>query len=324
MSQAPLRRPFTLVAGAALTVFLLLRSGVLIWVWQHSPADGSGTLVFLWTVDTLASTLILATLVAACGWLITGARRKDQEKSRVEHLAEVGLLAGGLAHEIRNTLNAMHSQLALLRKQIPAEADSQAGHRASQIERAFAELDELVTDFLAFARPAQDRLEEVDLMRLIGDVLEFAALDLEQGCVKVVTDFPSSLSPVFADAGKLRRSLLNLIINARQAMPDGGTLTVRLRPTEKDEVAIEVSDTGCGISGQDRERIFQAFFSTKPGGTGLGLAVVRRTIEDCGGQIAFVSEVGRGTTFRIQLPTAKSRRAARGGTLPRALSNSDS
>jgi signal transduction histidine kinase len=102
--------------------------------------------------------------------------------------------------------------------------------------------------------------------------------------------------------------LLNLIINARQAMPEGGTLTVRARPSERGEVLLEVSDTGCGIPEEDRPRIFQTFFSTKPEGTGLGLAIVKRTIEDLGGRITFDSQVGRGTTFRIYLPPAQRRR----------------
>lgn len=312
MHQTPFRRPLTLVAGAALAVLLLLRSGVLVWmVWLDTSADHFQPPIAFWTVDTILTAGIIAATVVSCSWLINRVRQRDNEQARIEHLAEVGLLASGLAHEIRNSLNAMHSQLALLRKHLPAEPaeeDSPAIRRAKQIDRALVDLEELVVDFLAFARPAQDRLEEVNLAKLVGGVLEFAAMDLEQGRVKVAAHLDASVPSVCVDAGKLKRALLNLIINARQAMPDGGTLAVRLFADGLDQIVIEVSDTGCGIPAQDRPRIFQSFFSTKSDGTGLGLAIVRRTIEDCGGRIDFVSNVGKGTTFRIHLPVTGPRR----------------
>jgi signal transduction histidine kinase len=307
MSRALLSRPLVLLAGVALAAFLALRITVTTWAYDRVPADTRAGLMASWLLDTaLTATLVIAT-AAGCCWLTGRVRRREREQARVDHLAEVGLLAGGLAHEIRNTLNAMHSQIALLRKQLPPEAGP-ACHRIAQLERAVAELEELVGEFLAFARPAKDRLEEVDLAGLIGGLLDFVALDLEQGRVTAVTELAPDLPPVYVDACKLKRALLNLLINARQAMPDGGTLTVSAAPGEQGEVVIEVRDTGCGIPEEDRPRIFQSFFSTKPGGTGLGLAVVKRTVEDFGGRVGFDSEPGRGTTFRISLPTAARRR----------------
>jgi two-component system sensor histidine kinase AtoS len=308
MSQASLRRPLAIFAGAVVAAFCLLRVSITSWACNLAAADTRTELLTPWALDTIGTALLLVAAVAGCCWLTGRARRQEREQTRVEHLAEVGLLAGGLAHEIRNTLNAMHSQIGLLRKQLAAGAGP-ACQRTGQLERAVAELEQLVSDFLTFARPAKDQLEEVDLEALIRGVLDFAALDLEQGRVKVVTELDPALPPVYADAGKLRRALLNLIINARQAMPDGGTLTVRAEPCGRGEVVIEVRDTGCGIPEEDHPRIFQTFFSTKPEGTGLGLAIVKRTVEDCGGRVTFDSEVGRGTTFRIYLPTAERRRA---------------
>jgi len=311
MSQASLRRPLAILAGAVVGVLFLLRVSITSWACKVAPADARTELLAPWALDTIGTTLLLVAAVVGCCWLTGRARHREREQARVEHLAEVGLLAGGLAHEIRNTLNAMHSQIGLLRKQLAAGAGP-ACQRTGQLERAVAELEQLVNDFLTFARPAKDRLEDVDLGCLIRGVLDFAALDLEQGRVKVVTELAPALPPVYADAGKLRRALLNLIINARQAMPDGGTLTVRAEPSGRGEVGIEVRDTGCGIPEEDRPRIFQTFFSTKPEGTGLGLAVVKRTVEDCGGRVAFDSEVGRGTSFRLLLPTAERRRDSLG------------
>lgn len=309
MSRALLWRPLALLAGTALAALLILRFSVSAWVYSQAPADMRAGLLAPWVLDTALTALLLIGTVAGCWWLTSRARRREREQARVEHLAEVGLLAGGLAHEIRNTLNAMHSQIALLRKQLPPEAGT-ACQRTGQLERAVAELEELVGQFLAFARPAKDQPEDVDLAGLIGELVDFVALDLEQGRVQAVTELAPHLPPVYVDPGKLKRALLNLLINARQAMSEGGRLTVRAGPGDPGQVVIEVRDTGCGIPTEDRPRIFQTFFSTKPGGTGLGLAVVKRTVEDCGGRVTFDSEVGRGTTFRISLPTAERRRVS--------------
>jgi len=291
-------------------LFLALRLSLF---FSEATAEmGSKRWLAWWTADTILTVVLLGGTVALCGWLAVRVRCQDQEQARLEKRAEIGLLAGGLAHEIRNTLNAMHTQIALLRKQLSPQTGS-ASQWMGQLERAVAELEEFVTEFLAFARPARDQLEEVDLAALIGSLLDFMALDLEQGKVTVVTEFDTDLPAVYVDAGKLKRALLNLFINARQAMPEGGTLTVRARKGETGEVVVEVQDTGCGIPEEDRPRIFQTFFSTKPEGTGLGLAVVKRTVEDFGGRVAFTSEVGRGTTFRISLPTAQRRRVMLAG-----------
>jgi signal transduction histidine kinase len=305
MSQASLRWLLVLLVGVVLTAFLCLRLAVTAWE-RMAPAGGAPiNRLAPQVVDAVGICLLLFAAVAGCFWLTSRARHRDREQARVQHLAEVGLLAGGLAHEIRNTLNAMHSQIGLLRKQLPPGFDCQ---RTGQLEGAVVELDQLLSDFLAFARPANDSLEKVDLGPLIADLLEFAALDLEQGRVRAVTELSPDLPSVYVDRAKLKRALLNLIINARQAMPDGGTLTVGSHPDPSGDPVIEVHDSGCGIPDEDRPRVFQTFFSTKPDGTGLGLAVVKRTIEDFGGQVTFDSEIGRGTTFRISLPTAERRR----------------
>ncbi|MHB1423653.1 MAG: two-component system sensor histidine kinase NtrB [Gemmataceae bacterium] len=311
LSQPLLGRLLALLAGTALIGLLAVRISIAAWT---SPLESAGTdskLSPVWKLETALAAGLLLLTVAACGWIAARARHRDREQARAECRTEIGLLAGGLAHEIRNTLNAMHSQIALLRKHLPADAEP-ACQRTSLIERAVEELEELVSEFLMFARPTKDELEDVNLPDLIRGVLDFVALDLEQARVTVRTEVDAALPPVYADAAKLRRALLNLVINARQAMPERGTLTVRAWPRERGEILLEVSDTGCGIPPEDRANIFRSFFSTRPGGTGLGLAIVQRTIEDCGGHITFDSEVGRGTTFRIGLLTAERQRLTLG------------
>lgn len=298
-ARVPWRQPLLPLAGAALALLLFLRTLALL-AGPQPPED----VPWLpgWALETAGLALLMLATVAACGWWADRLRRRERAQERAAHRTEMGLLAGGLAHELRNTLNAMHSQLALLRKHLATGAAGQALRRTDQLERAVTDLEGLVGEFLTFARPAQDQLEDVDVAALVHDVLDFVALDLEQAQVTLVTEIAPALPPLRADAGKLERALLNLVINARQAMPAGGTLTVRARPTERGEVLIEVQDTGCGIPEEDWPRVFQSFFSTKPGGIGLGLAIVRRTIEDLGGRIRFTSQVGQGTTFHITLP----------------------
>jgi signal transduction histidine kinase len=319
MVRAPLGRLLALFAGAALTALFIVRVGVFTWACTRVPDNTRAGLMLPWLVDTALTATILIAVFVGCWWLTCRARCRERAEAHAEHLAEIGLLAGGLAHEIGNTLNAMHSQIALLRKELPPEAGT-ACQRTGKLERAVTELEELVEEFLTFARPAKDQLGEVDLAELIAGLLDFVALDLEQSRVTARSELGPDLMPVYVDAGKFKRALLNLLINARQAMPEGGTLTVRARQ-EPGQIVIEVHDTGRGIAEEERPRVFQSFFSTKPDGTGLGLAVVKRTVEDCGGLVTFDSEVGRGTTFRIFLPTAERRRMTLGrqATTPRRV-----
>ena len=235
-------------------------------------------------------------------------RETETRRVRREHLAEVGVLASGLAHEIRNYLNAMRTHVALLRKSAESAESDGAGRpsgekRIARLEETIGGLEELVTEFLTFARPQADRLEEIGLGELIGEVADFVGLDLEQAGVELDVDVAPDLAPVWADRAKLKRAVLNLLVNARQAMPDGGTIRVRAA-SQADAVLIEIADTGCGIPQEDQRRLFDLFFSTKAEGTGLGLAIVKRTIEDLSGSIAFESAVEQGTTFRMLLPSS--------------------
>src|SRR5262249_45326395 len=161
--------------------------------------------------------------------------------------------------EIRNTLNAMNTHIALLRKQTSQLTDSPVPRRIDQLERTVGSLDELLHEFLAVARPAQDQPQEAAPEQLAREVLEFVGFDLESSRVRVETDFAPDVPRVLVDPAKLKRALLNLVINARQAMPEGGVLTLRVAP-DAGGVVIEVTDTGCGIPEEQQERIFQTFF----------------------------------------------------------------
>lgn len=296
------RRKLALVGGGSLVVLLASQAAFTGWAWRQAP-DLRDNLLWITLVNTGVFALILAASLLALGQVRTSARLQDQERDRLTHLAELAIMAGGLAHEIRNTLNAMHGQIALLRKDA-AQDDSRTAKRIAAIESAVVELEELVGLFLAFARPEKDESQQLDLRQLIHEVVDFAALDLAQGHISVRLDLPDELPAVRADAGKLKRVLMNLLINARQAMPEGGTLTVSAC-SRGGAVVVAVTDTGIGIPDKDKPHIFETFFSTKAEGTGLGLAIVRRTIEDLHGGVEFDSNPGR-TTFRFHLPAVRS------------------
>jgi two-component system sensor histidine kinase HydH len=219
------------------------------------------------------------------------------------------LVANGLAHKIRNSLNTMRAHIALAQKFTTLSSEQHLPRQIDKLEEAVVGLEEVIKEFLAFASPAQDEWQEVDLASVAREVLDFVGLDLEQGGVCVVEEFTAHLPQVYVDRAKLKRAILNLVVNARQAMPEGGRLVVRAKPA-KGHIVMEVSDTGAGIPPEEQPRVFEPFFTTKPDGLGLGLPVVKRTIEDFGGRTSFESRPGQGTTFQILLPSAARQRAA--------------
>jgi signal transduction histidine kinase len=229
------------------------------------------------------------------------------------------LIANGLAHKVRNSLNTMRAHIALVQKFASLSAEERIPRQLTKLEDAVVGLEEIVKEFLAFASPARDEWEEVDLGTLLRDVFDTTAGDLERAGIDAVVELGPRCPKVLVDRGKLRHALLQLADNAIRAMPDGGRLAVRTRLLKGGHLACEVSDTGVGIAPGDQPRVFQPFFSGRPGGLGLGLAVVKRTIDDARGRITFQSKAGEGTTFYIILPPAARRRA----TLERRQSNGE-
>jgi hypothetical protein len=294
-------RSLLLISGATVAAMVAVRLAGMVFTWHALRGPQSAHFSYLaWIEVGIAGAMVAGGAVAA--WRVV---QREQEQQRVrarrDHLAEVGTLASGLAHEMRNYLNAMRTHVALLRK--TAGSNAEIGKRIERLEETTGGLEGLLADFLTYARPTEDRLEEIRVGELIAEVAEFVALDMEQAKVELRLDVDPALPPVYADPARLKRAVLNLLVNARQAMPDGGTISVRAA-ADDGSVAIEIADTGCGIPEEDQRRLFASFFSTKPEGAGLGLAIVKRTVEDLSGSIGFESAVGRGTKFRIVLPSS--------------------
>jgi len=220
-----------------------------------------------------------------------------------ERLAAVGRITAGVAHEVKNPLNSMRLWLENLKESLPADADGAALQAVHVLDVEIDRLDAVVKRFLDFSRPIDMRLEPTQLADLLREVLEVAHPQLQKANVQVARLLPIGIPEVFVDRDLLKQAVLNLVLNAVEAMPTGGQLQLTLN--RRGEMAeITVGDTGKGIPTEDKQKVFQLFFTTRPGGSGIGLASTFRIVQLHNGSINFTSEVGRGTTFRIELPLA--------------------
>lgn len=230
------------------------------------------------------------------------------EKSRrlVEQTAEMALLAGGLAHEIKNPLSTIQLNLGLLAEDFE-NTDSPRDQRSLKkiriVEGECQRLNDILEDFLRFVRVQDLRLALADLNGLVSEMIEFIAPEAATRGIELVPYLHSGLPPVLLDRELFKQALLNLLINAQQAMPSGGQIVLQTRPVGA-EVELAVIDTGDGMSAETRAKIFQPFYSTKRNGSGLGLPAAKRIIEHHHGRITVQSELGRGTQFTIALPNA--------------------
>lgn len=218
--------------------------------------------------------------------------------------ADMVTLIGSLAHEIKNPLSTIRLNLELLAEDL-SQAENPRDRRAvakiSVVERECQRLQDLLEDFLRFARVGRLDLVAADLNVAAQRVLEFFSAKANESNVEIIRYLDTDLPSVMLDPQAFQAALLNLVINAQQAMPDGGQLVVRTRPCALG-VALDLIDTGVGMDERTLSRAFEAFFSTKQGGSGLGLPTTRRIIEAHGGRLLVQSEIGRGTQFTIELP----------------------
>ncbi len=221
---------------------------------------------------------------------------------RAQKMEAVGRLAGGIAHDFNNLLAVVTGYAGMIAEAETADATMRA--YAEEIADAGKRGAELTGRLLAFSRPTPAAPSEVDLRDVTADIARLSERVLPDG-VRLTTETDASPSVVQADEALLGHALMNLILNAAEAMPDGGLLSIRVRADDA-HVRVTVTDTGTGIAQHDRDRIFEPFFSTKERGSGLGLATAHGIVERAGGAITVESTVGAGTTFTIQLPRSSA------------------
>jgi two-component system, NtrC family, sensor histidine kinase HydH len=229
---------------------------------------------------------------------------EPSKQKLLEQYTEIARLTGALAHEIKNPLSVIGLNMELLAEDL-RDSDSPRDRRVlgkvDIVQRECQRLQSLLDDFLRFAKIRRLNLEPSDLNQQVRQVLDFFRPQAVECRIEIVDYLTSDLPTVLLDRESFHGALLNLVLNAQQAMPNGGQLVVRSYGT-KDGVALDLIDTGPGIDEATRSKVFNAFFSTKPGGSGLGLPTAKKLIEAHDGQISLQSEPGRGTQFTIQLP----------------------
>ena len=247
------------------------------------------------------SSLLLAAVVALAAY-----RRIDRLQRRArqaERLAELGTLTGGLAHELKNPLSTIQLNLQLLREDVPEDRDAtgRIRNRLLTVQKEASRLRDILDDFLRYAGRMELVRKPVDVATLLEEMVDFFHPQAQLQRVQLRLRPADGPVVVPLDERLMKQALLNLMLNALQAMPEGGEIILSAR-REDGRVVIEVADTGRGMEPEVLERIFQAYYSTKKGGHGLGLAISKRIVEEHGGAITALSEVGKGTQFRIELP----------------------
>jgi signal transduction histidine kinase len=215
-------------------------------------------------------------------------------------LAAISRISGGVAHEIKNPLNAISLRLDLLR----AHAEPQQDGLIPEIDILSNEvrrLDRVVKTFLDFSRPLEVRFADVDLGALAGEVANLMTPQARTSGVEMQFEAPAEPALMRGDADLLKQAILNLVTNALEAMKGGGVLRLKVERVG-DSVALEIADNGPGIPPEVRDKVFQLYFTTKERGSGIGLAMTYRAVQLHNGTVDFTSELGRGTTFRLQFP----------------------
>jgi signal transduction histidine kinase len=233
-------------------------------------------------------------------------QRVEREAQRVQHFALLGRLAAGVSHEIRNPLGAVFLHVDLLEEELrqpSAESATEIPQALAEIKTQLARVDDLVQDYLSLVRVAAIQQTPTDLGLLVTQCAQELTPPLATHHITLQMESLDQLGTVALHEHTFRRALLNLLQNAMDAMPQGGTLTLRGRQQHA-TVSLDVEDTGSGIAPEHTTEIFEPLYTTKPGGTGLGLYIVQEVVAAHGGQVAVQSTVGSGTTFTITLPRA--------------------
>ncbi len=231
---------------------------------------------------------------------LTEMQRLKGEVERSRRLAAIGSLASGVAHEIRNPLSSIKGFATVMRER---HRDNPDDCRVTEIMIQEVErLNRVIGNLLEFSRPLVMNRKETALEPILRHTLKMIEGQARAKGVTIRTEFPDSLPPAALDSDKMIQVFLNLALNALNAMPKGGTLSVALARPDPQTLRVEVADSGTGIAEKDLSRIFDPYFTTKPSGTGLGLAIAQRIVEAHGGKIRVASEPGKGTVFSILLP----------------------
>ena len=241
---------------------------------------------------------------------ITRDRAQEASLLEGERFNAIKLLAAGVAHEIGNPLNALNIHLELLTRELAAVPEPETRESLLELVRIarseVGRLDVIITQFLSAMRPSQPQLEMADIVKLLRDTLNLMRSEIENRRIDVAVANADSVPPIRIDPAQITQVFFNLIKNALEAMPDGGTMAITFAVGDA-YLTLDFLDSGTGIAPEDFNRIFDPYHTTKAAGHGLGLMIVQRIVQEHGGQIEVSSKPNTGTRFRILLPLAERR-----------------
>lgn len=231
-------------------------------------------------------------------------RELEKRAMHSERLAFVGTLAGGLAHEIKNPLSTFSINLQLLMEEIQGskgESSKKAYTRIQALQREVQRLEEILNDFLRYAKGQKLELVNCNINEVVDEVIDFITPEIKQKKILILKSYDVRLPSCRIDVNLIKQAILNIVINAEQAMEQGGELMIRTSCNNKC-IQIDITDTGSGIPKDSLDKVFQVYYSTKKTGTGLGLPTAKRIIEEHKGTISVQSEENKGSNFSIKLP----------------------
>ena len=266
----------------------------------------------LW-IGALFAVLVLLAAFLYVLRLLHRTRLLEAQAQMDDRLAFVGALAAGLAHEIRNPLNVLSMNLQMLEEELTGGGSGDAGDTKlflAALQGEIRRLSNLVNNFLTYARPHQARFESKDLNAILRDLCVFLRPEFESRKIELKQDLSPYLPPVDLDEGLIRQAVMNILMNALQVLKERGTVAIASRVGPQGEAIVTIEDDGPGIRPEDRERIFEVFYSNRGGGTGLGLPIAARIMQAHGGTIAVQCEAGKGARFILTLPRRHAAAAA--------------
>ena len=226
----------------------------------------------------------------------------DRQLKTADRLSAISRLTGGVAHEVKNPLNAMLMHVELAKMKL-SHGDYDLQPQMDVISSEILRLDRVVKTFLDFTRPVALNLVEAPLGSIVAEIADLARPQAEAAGIELLVQRDAEQVSVTVDADLLKQALLNIVVNAIEAMPEGGQLKIE-SGVKGDQASIRITDSGPGIPPEVRDNIYNLYFTTKPQGSGIGLAMTFRIVQLHDGRIDFTSEPGKGTSFTIELPLA--------------------
>lgn len=266
-----------------------------------------GSIILVSATVMMVLFLVLRTIVSRAGQIMERRAlerlKLEEQLNQAERLAHLGTMVATVSHEIKSPLGIVRSTAEILEKRITKVAPG-SEHLAKIIVDETTRLNDIVIEFLDFARPQEPKLVAGNVNGLLNKALDFLTHKLSEQKITLTDDLASDLPDIELDQEQLYRAFLNILINAIQAMPDGGRLQVRTLVGNKGRVVVAVADNGVGMTDETKEKVFKPFFTDKHKGTGLGLSITKNIIDSHRGEVHLESIINEGTTFFISFPQA--------------------